>query len=444
MGCSEEEAEEFFSTAFEKVMESVNPIAREFSAPQMVNFIKRACRNCLIDERRSSGLHPQVELEALPSLSDESAERPEDAAVDREAVAIGREAMQMLPERDQAIFRQRHQMDLSPEEIMKNFPGLSLRTYRKLIQRANTRALAAFERIEGGERCEEMEAGLLHRYVTEESPRAERHAVEAHLAHCRACQKAQARMRGYLLDVASGLVAASTLASSHHLDILGRVGARMGEIGSEPAHALAGAGRALRERGRDVLLRAFGALPGVGGDATVGQVLTASSFKIASACAAGVAAGACVAAGVVPGIGAVGLLSQHDHPPAKHAAREIPAPKRSSFVDRLPSPEPEMPTAQQAKSGAQKQAASVAHHASEHSASAGSAPSVPNSASSARESDSVTSTEFGAESGQPAPASEPTPPANSPSGSPSAGGAAQSPGGGAVHDGSGSSSEFGL
>jgi RNA polymerase sigma factor (sigma-70 family) len=127
-GCSEEEAEEFFQTAFERVMKSVDPVDRGFSSPQMVNFIKRSAWRCMIDERRRRGQRPEVEIGTVLSLSDTSAESPDEVAEEREAIAIGREALQMLSERDRLIFRQRHQMNLSPEEIMQNMPGLSPRT----------------------------------------------------------------------------------------------------------------------------------------------------------------------------------------------------------------------------------------------------------------------------------------------------------------------------
>jgi RNA polymerase sigma factor (sigma-70 family) len=439
-GCSEEEAEEFFSTAFEKVMESVNPIAREFSAPQMVDFIKRATWHCMVDEHRRRGRRPEIEIGAVRSLSDASAESPEEVAEEREAVAIGREALQMLSERDRVIFRQRHQMNLSPEEILENMPGLSMRTYRKVIERANARVLAAFDRIEGGQRCEEMEADLLHRYVTDESSEQEQRMVEAHLAHCRACQKAQARMRGYLLDVASGLLVASSLGGTGRFGALGGLPSRLAEVTSSGAQGFAEASRAARERARDLLVRIAGWLPGSGGDASVGQALTATSVKVASACAAGVAAGTCVAAGIVPGIGGIGLLGQqHDRtPPTKPAGRALPAGERPSLIDTLPpanSPAPaqQKPQRHNGAGGEAPRNSSSSTQAPEPSAPAS------NSPSSARESDSVTSTEFGAESGQPAPAPPPPSPPSGSSESPSSGNGASQGG-----SSPGSGSEFGL
>ena len=277
-GCSPEEAEEFFSTAFEKVMASVDPVARGFSAPQMVNFIKRAAWRAMLDERSRRGQRPEVELSAIQSLSDSGAESPDEFAVEREAVAIGREALQMLSERDRLIFRQRHQLDLLPEEILQRTPGLSLRTYRKIIQRANSRVLAAFEQIEGGERCEEMESSLLRRYVADRCPESEQLAVEVHLAHCRACQLAHARMRGYLLDVASGLAVAATSNRLGMLDLPPRIL----DAASNGASGMIEASRAARERIRDLIVRIASGVPGAGGDATVGQAIGATSAKVAS------------------------------------------------------------------------------------------------------------------------------------------------------------------
>lgn len=446
-GCSEEEAEEFFSTAFEKVMETVNPIARKFSAPQMVNFIKRAAWTCMIDERRRRGKRPELELGSIRSLSDASAESPEEIAEEREAVAIGREAMQMLSERDRIIFRQRYQMNLSPDEILQNTPGLSLRTYRKIIQRANTRVLDAFERIESGERCQKMEGSLLRRYVTDESPETERLEVAAHLAHCRACRQTQAQMRDYLLDVASSLVAASSLAGSSRVGALEGLPARLMEGASNGAHGLLEASRSLRERAREMLLRVAGGLSGSGGDASVGQALTATSVKVASACAAGVAAGACIAAGVVPGIGGIGLLHQqgaHSSPRPKSAAHTAPASRRPSLIDTLPTPAPAAPvhpkttkSERNAGGGGEVQGNSSPSPASEPSA------PVSNSPASAKESGEITGNDFGGESGQPVspPPSTSGQPSGSSGSSSSIGGASPAGQGGSSH--TGGNSEFG-
>jgi RNA polymerase sigma factor (sigma-70 family) len=443
-GCSEEEAEEFFSTAFQRVMESVDPIAREFAAPQMVNFVKRAAWRCMIDERRRRGLRPEVELGEVHSLSDKSAESPEEVAEEREAVAIGREALQMLSERDRLIFRQRHQMNLTPEEILQNMPGLSMRTYRKIIQRANTRVLDAYERIEGGERCEEMEEALLRRYVADESPEAERLEVSAHLAHCRSCRQAQARMRGYLFDVASVLVATSSMASSRRLGAAADVPARLADLASSGTQGLVDASRILRERIREMLVRTVGGMPGSAGDATVGQALTATSVKVASVCAAGVAAGACVAAGVVPGVGGLGLLSQGDNRPNRppeRPAKTAPVAKRPSLIDTLPAAaSPDPPTEEsKPKSSRAGREGSRATEVQSATPAARAAPPVASSPSEAEESDSVTGSEFGAESTQPV-APPPPAPSTTPSTPSSSGGGRSS---GAAPQGGGGS-EFGL
>jgi len=433
-GCSEEEAEEFFQAAFERVMETVNPIARKFSAPQMVNFIKRAAWRCMIDERRRRGQRPEVELGTIRSLSDASAESPDEVAEEREAIAIGREALQMLSERDRLIFRQRHQMNLSPEEILQNMPGLSLRTYRKIIQRANTRVLDAFERIEGGARCADMEGSLLRRYVADESPEAEQLEVSAHLAHCRACRQAQAQMRGYLFDVAGVFVASSSsLESSRRLGALGDIPARIADVTSSGAQGLGEASRAARERVREMLMRIAGGVPGAGGDATVGQALTATSVKVASACAAGAATAACVAAGVVPGVGGIGLLSQDDGRsgrPPEHAAQTVPAPERTNLIDPLPTASPPAPREAQRR----KEGGTAAPDSGSSSSTTRPSERVASTPSEATESGSVTGSEFGAESGQPvSPPSTPSAPASSGGGG-SSGGSSQGGGG----------SEFGL
>jgi RNA polymerase sigma factor (sigma-70 family) len=455
-GCSEEEAEDIFSTALEKVMETVDPIAREFSAAQMVNFIKQTCWRCLVDERRRRGLRTEVTLSAVGSLSDAGAETPAEAAEEREAAAIGREALQMLPERDRVVFRQRHQMDLSPEEILQNTPGLSLRSYRRIIHRANALVLDAFDRIESGERCKEMESGLLRRYVSEESSGAERRAVEAHLVHCPACQRARAQMRDYLADVASGLLAASTLAGSGHVDALGNVVVRFVGHVFDRAQVVGQLSRAARERAREALFRTLGGLPGTGESATVGQMLTAPSVKVASVCAAGLTAGVCVAAGVVPGIGAGGVLGHHHHQ-ARHRATPTSHPVaptvQAPAVTATPSAPGAAATASETASEDHRRKRAKAEPgktAERTSSSARATPPASSSPSSARVSGRQTGTEFGPESSQPAPSTSSPAPSSSPSTSSGSSGSSSSEsssaqsGQGSSSKSSGSGSEFGL
>lgn len=385
--CSEEEAEEIFTAAFERVMETVDPIARGFSEAQMVSYVKRACWTHLVAERQHHGALIQIELESVSSLDDPSSPTPEEIAEAREMAAIGREALQMLPDRDRLIFRQRHQMSLSPEEIVHNTPGLSPRTYRKIIQRANTRALDAFERIRGGERCEEMRAGLLRRYVAEQSPEAERRTIEAHLAHCRACQREQARMRGFLSDVAGALLAAVALA--------------------EPS-------RGVRERVRDALLRLAAQMPGQGGETAAGQALNASTLKVASACV-GFAGGVCLATGIVPGVGGIGRLVQPGHadkPPTRSASQRLGPARRATLIDTLPTPDVGASNTKRTHSHRGQ-----THEQSRSAAQPSTAPAQPTprasySASEARVSGRQVGTEMGAESaGQPLPQPAAPPPA---------------------------------
>lgn len=318
-GCAEEEAEEIFAASFEHVMRTVDPMARSFAVPQMVNFVKRSAWRAMIDERRRLGTRIEVDIGTVESIGDAGAEGPDEAAEEREAVAMGREALQMLPERDRLIFRQRHEMDLSPEEILERTPGLSLRTYRKIIQRANGRVLSAFARIEGGERCEEMESDLLRRYVAEACGEAEQAAVEVHLAHCRRCQLAHARLRGRLLDVASGLAIAATASAGvrAHSNWITEGVARILDAGQGLVEGTKG----IRDRLRDQALRAATSVPASGGDAAAGQVIGASAVKVAAGCFAGAAAttAACVALGVSP-LAVVGVT--HEAPARRPVERK--------------------------------------------------------------------------------------------------------------------------
>lgn len=330
-GCSQEEAEEFFSIALEKVMGTVDPVDRGFSKPQMVNFVKRAAWRVMIDERRRR--HPEVELSEVGSLTDAGAVGPEEVAVDREAVAIGREALQALSERDRLIFRQRHELGLSPEEILERTPGLSMRTYRKLIGRANERVMTAFQAIEGGRRCEELGSGVLARYVADGCEVDEQRAVEVHLAHCRACQLTVARMRGYLHEVAGGLavMATSTAGARVHAGWVAEGTARLLDAGQ----GLVAGTKALFERFREMAFRAAGSVPGSGGDAAAGQLIGASTAKLAAGCLAGAAAttAACVALGVSP-LAVVGVTheTQSGPRPAEHRSpHRVVAPPPSNL-----------------------------------------------------------------------------------------------------------------
>lgn len=440
-GCSQEEAEELFATAFERVMEAVDPIERGFAEAQMVAFIKRAVWRRYLDELDRRKMRPEVDLSEAHSRPNTTAESPEEAAEEREVVAMGRDALASLSERDRAVFNQRYQLNLSPSEIVERTPGLTRRTYRKVIQRANARAFAAFEQIEGGERCEEM-AGLLRRYVTEESPARERLAVEAHLAHCRACQRAGVRMRDFLVDVASGLAVGSSALSAHSL---ARLASRLPEIPLGVPHGLLEALRAARGRARDLLLRAAGAAPG-GGEATMGPVLTSTSVKVASVCA-GIAAGACVAAGVVPGVAGVVSLGHRTGEPARgrvgRSALHPDAPRTPAHAGLQTVPEsPSSTPAAKEKGGRSSRARRREEErgAAGRSQTAGSTRPAAGSAASARESPTVTGDEFGAESGQPVHA--PAPSASSGSGKHSGSGEGGASSGGATHAKAGS--EFGF
>ncbi len=433
-GCDEHEAEELFAASYAKVMEAVDPIERCFSAPQMVRFVKRACCRRLIDEscRRAQWAKPDTRP---PRLRPESpTEPPGELAEEREAVAIGREALAMLPERDRLVFARRHLQGLAPEEIVAETPGLSMRTYRKVIQRANARVLEAYGRIEAGERCAEIEDALLHRYAAGESPAAERTAVEAHLAHCRACQQASVRMRDYLIDVASGTMLASSLGA-------GRAGAgvpaHLLELAAQGAQALGEASRVARERLREALLRLVGSLPGSGADASVSQALGASSLRIASACTAGLAAGACVAAGVVPGIGGVDLSAQH-HRHTAPPARQASAPQAADAAEYTAPPQATS-SPEQASSGTPAKRTATAKRETTSASRKG-------SSTAPRATGQQVATEFGPESSQPAPSSAISSPSSQGTSVSSAtaakGGGSGS--GGASKGTSNSGSEFGL
>lgn len=205
-GCPEEEAEEIFAATFERIMRRRDPPREGFAAAQTVALLKRACLQKLIDERRHRDVLKLVPLAAVASRADPMAASPPEAAERREAAEIASEALSSLPERDRRIFLQRHQLDLSPEEILRHNPGLSPRIYRKLLQRARARTREAFVQIAGGMRCVEMQGERLRRYLDREADEAEAREVRAHLRRCPACRFEAARLRGGLHGFAAGLL----------------------------------------------------------------------------------------------------------------------------------------------------------------------------------------------------------------------------------------------
>ncbi len=337
-GCGAEDAEDIFAATLERIMRKFDPADSAYVPAQMVTLLKKACRQKLIDERRHRDVLQLVPLaDASPRF--DAAESPAEVAEEREAVAIGREAIASLPERERALFFQRHRLNLTPDEILRRNPGLSRRTYRKVMQRANARALEAFGEIDSGARCAQMQREHLRRYLTGEAGEEELARVRAHLRHCRACRQGAAQMRGHLHDVASGLAAVLALEYADRGLIAGWA-ARLLDGAWRGGNALGPATRAGRERLREVALRIATALPGSGGEGAAGQLAGISAVKAASVCAAGAIAVGCLAAGAMPGIGALELTEDRPHsdPPRPAAWRVSPPPRTPSASDQKGAP----------------------------------------------------------------------------------------------------------
>jgi Putative zinc-finger len=176
---------------YEKVMRTVDPIERRFDPPQMVVLLKLACRRRLIDGRRHKMVITEVALENAGDMADPTASAPEDVVQDREAAAVGREAIYSLSPRDREIFRLRHGLGLTPSEIQRRIPGLNRRIYRRSIGRANAGVRAAFEQIETGRRCIVVQL-VLPFYMANGLSHELAQVVEAHLQHCSACRREKA------------------------------------------------------------------------------------------------------------------------------------------------------------------------------------------------------------------------------------------------------------
>jgi RNA polymerase sigma factor (sigma-70 family) len=370
-GCTEEEAEEIFAATFERIMRRRDPPREGFSVAQTVALLKRACRQKLTDERRHRDVLKLVPLEEAASRVD-PAMGPVGEVERREEVEIAREALSGIPARDRRVFLQRHHLDLSPAEVLGRNPGLSPRTYRKLLQRARSRTREAFVQIAGGMRCAEMRDERLRRYVDREVGEAEAREVRAHLRRCPACRFEAARMRGGLHGLAAGLP------------------------------ALFGIGR---ERLRELALRLAGGLPGSGGESAAGQVAGISGVKALTTCATAATAAACLAAGVVPGVGGLGLSAN------QHAEQSQPKPARRNpwgATQVAPAPPPAASPVPESSSRSPHRKVGAAERrarARRESVRAASS-SEPSHASNPTISGSQTGAEFGAEAegaGTPAP-----------------------------------------
>jgi len=192
-GCSKEEAEDLFGSACEEVMETVDPIKRRFTKRQMVSYMKKRCESRWIDDkRRQSSLKfdPSSEVETYQ----DHAEDPARTAEVNETIQFLEEAELSLSPRERRIFQLRAE-GLSPDEIRRLTPGLSYRTYRKLIERANKRVKAARSKIQSGQRCEELHSNVLREFIAGAGPPMQMEVVKAHLDHCRRCQQRCAHLR---------------------------------------------------------------------------------------------------------------------------------------------------------------------------------------------------------------------------------------------------------
>jgi RNA polymerase sigma factor (sigma-70 family) len=146
-GCTEDEAEEVFMATCEKVMSTVDPIARRFAPGQMVVLLKISCKRRLIDERRHRSVLTEVELETASGLA--ATDRGPDAIAENNetARAIFR-ALDLLAPLDRLVFEHRHEQELSPREIQNRIPALTARSYRRTIERANAQVRCALANAE--------------------------------------------------------------------------------------------------------------------------------------------------------------------------------------------------------------------------------------------------------------------------------------------------------
>jgi RNA polymerase sigma factor (sigma-70 family) len=148
-GCGREEAEEVFDRVLLHVIDEIDPIERHFDPPQMVNYLKRSCRNQLISDRRHQGVLDVTYLDGVDPIGDPEATGLDEEVAIHLAMEEIRRALHALPERDRAIFCRRNLLGWSPEEISRSV-GVSGRTYRNLLERANKEVRTRVEASEGG------------------------------------------------------------------------------------------------------------------------------------------------------------------------------------------------------------------------------------------------------------------------------------------------------
>jgi RNA polymerase sigma factor (sigma-70 family) len=307
LGCPQAEAEEVFSETYVTVMEKVDPIERGLHEAQMVNLMKTACRRRLINLRHREGVLKEVAVpEVKPSAGERRVEGPEELAEREEAIAISEEAVLSLAPRDRLIFLLRYRQDLSPEEVRQCVPRLSEHEYRRAIQRANARVLTSYRRIASGKRCGELAPAALATFIAGAAQGKEAEAIEAHLKHCRSCQRSCVEMRAYLHELTSSLALLAAIGSlgvgggsalAHALSALGEV-----------PSILSGVSRSAQVHLRGLVVRARGGVSAANGKSGISQVVGLSGLKIAGVCT-GV-----MATCVVAGIG--GLSFSGNHPPA--------------------------------------------------------------------------------------------------------------------------------
>jgi DNA-binding CsgD family transcriptional regulator len=159
-----------------------------------VSYMKKRCESRWIDDKRRQSVIRFNPLSGAETSQAHDTEDPAQLAERSEAIQIFKEAELSLSPRERRIYQLRAK-GLSPNEIRQLTPGLSYRTYRKLIERANKRVKAARSKIESGQRCEELNSQVLREFIAGAGPAMQMEVVKAHLEHCRRCQQRCTRLR---------------------------------------------------------------------------------------------------------------------------------------------------------------------------------------------------------------------------------------------------------
>lgn len=346
--------EDIYSTAWSASLSSLGGRIDGMSNAELHNYVFSAVSTHAGKELRRRGRKPVDSLEGIePSGGSDGG--PADLVVRREDQQVLRDVMASLPERRRQVITLRYAVGLTPQEICEVVTGLSLRAYRKEIQRGVKDLADRLSLVERGEWCARLESEI-RSFARGQANAAGQEQARAHLAHCAGCSRAVRELARSLNDLSllpvAGILAGSSATGTGVIDgASGLVDRAKGAVGSVvaragDAEAVAGslASSGGTRGGATALLAGLGTKIGALGVAG----------KVALGCVGATAGLAtCVATGVVPASAVDGLLPEKpsaDRAVESQIGAPEPAPELESVVNigdgdkgdtTSPAPEPD-------------------------------------------------------------------------------------------------------